>query len=273
MAALAYLALTYGGLRYRQQASASATVHREMPNLSNRESWAFHFLAAAAVTLQGLTLLPDWFADGALRFGFAPAVSWMLWLAVALLWVESWFSRLPRLAVMIFPLAALAVLLPSWFPGGVLLEHPSAVFRGHILLAMLAYSCFALASGQAWLMITQERALHRAELNEGWWTQLPSLLEMDRTLVRIVLAGLILLTLTLATGALVNLEAGHPPFRLDHKTVFTLLTWAMGVVFLLGRMRWGWRGRLAARFALVGFGLLLLAYVGSRFVLEIVLGR
>ncbi len=228
-----------------------------------------HALAGFTILLQGLVLLPGWFSEGAIQFGFAAAVSWMLWLAVILLWVESWFHHLPRLAVSIFPLAAIAVLLPGWFPGVVLLEHPSLLFRGHILTAMLAYSCFAIASGHALLMLAQEKALHRGQLQDGWWTEMPPLLEMDQTLARIAMVGIGLLSLTLLTGMVVNLDAGLPALRFDHKTLFTLLTWVMVGVFLLGRGRMGWRGRVAARFVLGGFAMLLLAYVGSRFVLEI----
>ncbi|MDP4576557.1 MAG: cytochrome c biogenesis protein CcsA [Burkholderiaceae bacterium] len=228
-----------------------------------------HGLMGLTLVLQGSLLLPEWFSDGAIRFGFAPAVSWMLWLAVMLLWIESWFHQIPRPAISIFPLAALAVLLPGWFPGVVLLEHPSLLFRGHILFAMLAYSCFAIASGQALLMLAQEKALHRAKLQEGWWTEMPPLLEMDQTLLRITMVGFGLLTLTLATGMVVNLNSGLDPLRFDHKTLFTVLTWLMVGVFLAGRGRMGWRGRVAARFVLGGFAMLLLAYVGSRFVLEI----
>jgi ABC-type uncharacterized transport system permease subunit len=98
---------------------------------------------------------------------------------------------------------------------------------------------------------------------------MPPLLEMDQTLARIAMVGIALLSLTLLTGMVVNLDAGLPALRFDHKTLFTLLTWVMVGVFLLGRGRMGWRGRVAARFVLGGFAMLLLAYVGSRFVLEI----
>ena len=63
------------------------------------------------------------------------------------------------------------------------------------------------------------------------------------------------------------------PFVADHKTVFSVIAWAVFGVLLIGRRLRGWRGRTALRLTLAGFALLLLAYVGSRFVLEVVLGR
>ena len=65
---------------------------------------------------------------------------------------------------------------------------------------------------------------------------------------------------------------GHAP-KWDHKTVFSVLAWATIAVLLIGRSRFGWRGRKAVHVLYVGAALLLLAYVGSRFVLEIILGR
>lgn len=225
------------------------------------------------LTLHGLTLLPEWFAQAGFRFGFASSVSWTLWLAVLLLWVESFFQRLPRITALIFPVAAVACLLPTWFEGVVIMEQPPALFRSHILLAMLAYSAFAVAAAHAMVMMALETALHRGGRASPWWDDMPALISLDHTLVRITWAGFVLLTFTLLSGVWVNIWLGHPPLRIDHKTFFTLVTWGMVAIFFLGRKTRGWRGRVAAKFALAGFGLLLLAYVGSRFVLEVLIRR
>jgi len=225
------------------------------------------------LTLHGLTLLPAWFSEEAFRFGFASSVSWTLWLAVLLMWVESFFQRLPRITALIFPVAALGCLLPLWFGGIVIMEQPPALFRAHILLAMLAYSAFAVAAAHALLMMSLENALHRGGPRSLWWEDMPALLALDQTLVRVTWAGFVLLTFTLLSGVWVNLWLDHPPLKMDHKTFFTLATWVMVAVFFIGRRARGWRGRVAAKFALAGFGLLLLAYVGSRFVVEVLLHR
>jgi len=42
---------------------------------------------------------------------------------------------------------------------------------------------------------------------------------------------------------------------------------------LIGRWKYGWRGRTAVRWTLSGFITLLIAYFGSKYVLEIILGK
>jgi ABC-type uncharacterized transport system permease subunit len=229
------------------------------------------------IGLHGAALLPNWFAREGLQFGFATSISWTLWLAVLLLWIESWFQRLPSVTQGIFVLAAIAAILPILLPGRVLSNQPDAVFRAHMLLAMLAYSTFTLAAASALVMIALERSLHSTKKMamgaSGWWQGLPSLLGLDQMLMRVVLVGFVLVTLTLATGMAVGLELGYGLLRFDHKTVFTIAAWLLSLILLLGRRWFGWRGKVAASWTLAGFVALLMAYIGSRFVLEVVLHR
>jgi len=62
-------------------------------------------------------------------------------------------------------------------------------------------------------------------------------------------------------------------FQVSYKTVFAVLSWLIFGGLLLGHWRFGWRGRLAIRWTLIGFVALLLCYVGSKFVLEVILNR
>lgn len=236
-----------------------------------RSKMLVQVLGVAAILFHGAALIPAWFQSESLRFGFAYAMSWMLWLAVLTLWVETWTLRAGRLMIFVYPVAALAALLPLGFPGVPMALEASPLFRLHILLAMLAYSAFFVAAVYAVLMLGQERALHQHEAPSALWDELPPLLALDRLLLRTVALGFGLLTATLLTGGLVLSGEGLGWLRPDHKTVFTLATWAMVALFLWGRARWGWRGRLASRFTLGGFGLLVLAYIGSRFVLEVLI--
>ena len=99
------------------------------------------------------------------------------------------------------------------------------------------------------------------------------LLTLERLTFRFVAAGFVLLTATLLAGWLFGETLYGHPGRWDHKAVFSLLSWVTFATLLLGRARFGWRGRNAVRILYAGAGLLLLAYVGSRFVMEVVLGR
>src|SRR5690606_34829864 len=129
------------------------------------------------------------------------------------------------------------------------------------------------------LMTAAERALHgggevgRASPFARFIEDLPPLLVLERILFRFIGLGFVLLTLTAVSGVLFSEEVFGQPVRLDHKTVLTLFAGAVFGTLLLGRRLWGWRGRTALRLTFGGFGLLLLAYVGSRFVLEVILHR
>ena len=116
-----------------------------------------------------------------------------------------------------------------------------------------------------------ERRLHRKE--GGALGALPPLLTLERLLFRLIAGAFLLLTLTLATGIAFSETLFGRALRFDHKTVFGVLSWLTFGVLLAGRRLYGWRGRTALRWTLTGFVMLLLAYVGSRFVLEVLLGR
>jgi len=102
---------------------------------------------------------------------------------------------------------------------------------------------------------------------------LPPLLTMEALLFRIIWAGFILLTATLASGVVYSEELFGRAARFNHKTVFGVLSWVIFAALLGGRHAYGWRGRVAVRWTLTGFLMLVLAYIGSKFVLEVILGR
>jgi ABC-type uncharacterized transport system permease subunit len=237
----------------------------------------------AAIALHGGLLASDVLLAPQLRFGFAQALSVTLWLAVAMYWVESLFLRLDGFEPLLLPLAAVVAPLPALFPG---LANPafSATFefKLHLLLAMCAYSLFTIAILHATLMAFVERKLHRSRpsaagqgeaLLAGPLTRLPPLLTLERLLFRLIGAAFVFLTLTLATGIAFSETLFGRALRFDHKTLFAILSWSTFAALLVGRYLYGWRGRTALRWTLTGFVLLILAYVGSRFVLEVILGR
>lgn len=214
-----------------------------------------------------------------LHFGFAPALSAILWLGVLMLWAESLSVHIQALQAILLPLAAITVLLPLFFPGADL-SGPSRqpLFIPHLLVGVLAYGVLMLAALHAGLMTAAERALHggigpRRSIFARWFEQLPPLLVLERLLFRFIAVGFVLLTLTALSGVVFSEQVFGKPFRFDHKSVFTLIAWVLFGVLLIGRSRWGWRGRTALRLTLSGFVVLMLAYVGTRFVLEVILRR
>jgi ABC-type uncharacterized transport system permease subunit len=174
---------------------------------------------------------------------------------------------------MVMPIAAVCALLPALFPVARALPNTElAAFKIHLLIAMLAYSLFTIASLHVLLMALLEQRLHGGELPVAL-RKLPPLLTMETLLFRIITAGFVLLTLTLATGIMFSEELFGKALRFEHKTVFGILSWLIFAALLGGRRLYGWRGRIAVRWTLTGFLMLVLAYIGSRFVLEVILGR
>ena len=218
-----------------------------------------------------------------LVFGFSHAISAMLWLAVVLYWVESIFLRLEGMQPLVLGLAALSAPLPSIFPGVTAPAYThSTTFALHLVLAMLAYSFFALAALHALIMALLEQQLHFAkrpgahrgsDVLKGPLAGLPPLLTLETLMFRIVGLGLMFLTLTLLTGTIFSETIFGKALQFNHKTLFALISWCIFACLLAGRHLYGWRGRIALRWTFAGFATMLLAYVGSRFVLEVILHR
>jgi ABC-type uncharacterized transport system permease subunit len=230
--------------------------------------------------LHAAELWSDLIVPGALRLGFAVMLSATLWVSVGIYWVENRNFALDGLRIMILPCAAVAVILPVVFPGSVIvLEDKSPLFSWHIVIAMLAYSTLTIAAFHAVLMALQETRLHArsAAVKGGWLAaaidRLPALLTMERLLFRLITFGFALLTLTVLSGVVFSEQLFGTAFKWDHKNVFTMLSWALFGLLLAGRKWRGWRGRTALTFTLSGFTTLFLAYIGSRFVLEVILHR
>jgi ABC-type uncharacterized transport system permease subunit len=230
--------------------------------------------------LHGGALWADVIAPGSLRLGFAIMLSATLWVSVAAYWLENRSFALDGLRVMVLPCAAVAVILPTIFPGNVIpLQGKSVLFSWHIAISILAYSTLTIAAFHAALMALQESRLHTrpTDAKNRWFTvaidRLPALLTMEKLLFRLIAFGFALLTLTVLSGVGFSEQLFGRAFKLDHKTIFTMLSWALFGLLLAGRKWRGWRGKTALSFTLTGFATLLLAYVGTRFVLEVVLHR
>lgn len=236
---------------------------------------------AFAWLLHGIALSTTVIVPDALRLGFATMLSSALWMSVAAYWLENRNLAVDGLRRLVLPAAALMALLPLAFPGTLIpLAGQSPWFAWHIAVSTLAYGALTIAAFHAVLMAMQESRLHSlasAVTHRSWFSgaldRLPALLTMERLLFRMISIGFALLTLTMLSGIFFSEQVFGKPFRFEHKTVFTLLSWLLFGALLTGRKWRGWRGRTALSFTLTGFMTLLLAYVGSRFVLEVVLHR
>ncbi len=198
------------------------------------------------------------------RFGFAPALSATLWLVVAVYAIESRWLPLPGVRRTLAALGLLAVAMAAIFPGEF---RPQAVSNWaplHWALGIASYGLFGAAVLHGAMLDSAERQM-RLKTHSGGGMPL---LRLERLTFQFVAAGFALLSATLLLGWWFS-----NPWRWDHKTVFSVLAWVVFAGLLAGRQTLGWRGRRAVRGLYVGAVLLLLAYAGSRFVLEVLLQR
>ncbi|MDR2990583.1 MAG: cytochrome c biogenesis protein CcsA [Burkholderiaceae bacterium] len=263
LAAVAYAAPALGGRRLGVVSARRLLI----------AAWVLHAL------LIGWMLL----ARQPLRFGFAPALSVTVWLMLTVYVIESrCYPQMraqranPPMRWMMAAVGVAVVALALVFPGEHLPATASPLLPLHGALGIAAYGLFAAAVVHALILARAEvRMRHAALLSEGPESGLP-LLTQERLMFGFVWAGFALLTLTLVVGALFGEQlygAAHLGWMWDHKRVFTALSWLIFAALLLGRWKFGWRGRRALRALYAGAACLLLGYAGSRFVLEVLLHR
>ncbi len=233
-----------GGAPWLACALVAAALHGTFHLLAWRQAGGadMHFFASLSLVGLGMGLLTTLFAAG---------------------------GRMPALGVVVFPIAALMLVAYALY-GHLPPELHDWRLQLHAWCALLAYSTLAIAALLAVMLWAQERAMRRRDFHR-WLRALPPLTELETLLFRTIAVGFALLTATLLTGVLFvsDLFAQH----LVHKTVLSLLSWLAFGALLAGRWRLGWRGATAVRWTLAAMALLVLAFFGSQFVLELVLGR
>lgn len=209
---------------------------------------------------QSLGLLP----------GFTTSATLFMAVAVNVLLIASLFKPVLNVGIVLFPLAGVALITATWLPSHTSQTGLTPGILLHAISSALAFAMLAIAAIQAILVGLQNQALRHHHIR-GIVQSLPPLTTMERVLFELVWAGILLLTLSIVSGFIFldNIFAQH----LLHKTVLSLGAWVIFTTLLIGRYRFGWRGMRAVRWTLGGCTLLILAYFGSKFVLEILLNR
>ncbi len=259
---------------------AAALLYVICPFIPDRRKALAMSLTVLAWCVHGLALGMSIYAENALRIGFAIMWSAAIWVSILVYLVENRNFSLDGLRILILPQAAITALLPLLFPGSLVhLGNKPSMFPWHVGVALLAYSTLTIAAFHALIMYVQDLHLHRMRGKpvQSWLEKaldrLPALLKMEHILFLLVTLGFILLSLTVLSGVIFSEQFLGVAFKWDHKTVLSLLSWLLFAVLLVGRQWRGWRGKAVLRITLFGFLSLLLAYVGSRFVMEVVLHR
>jgi ABC-type uncharacterized transport system permease subunit len=239
-----------------------------------RYKGVFLTLGFAAIALHAWVLYQNLFVVNGLNMGIFNALSLLSWIIVTLILVTSFTQPLENLGIVALPLAALALILEMAFPSSpaahlVSKDVPTGL-KIHILISILSYSLFAIAACQAFLLARQNKYLH-SKRPGGFVRVLPPLETMETLLFRMITVAFVLQTVSVVSGIMYlrDMFAQH----MVHKTVLSIAAWVVFAILLVGRWRFGWRGRTAIRWTMSGFVTLLLAYLGSKWVLEVLLGR
>ena len=178
--------------------------------------------------------------------------------------------RLRGLGAALLPVAGIGALASGAGEFTRPLEGLGWEMQAHIAISVVAYTLLSVGSLIAVLIYFQDRALRRRSL-AAWLRVLPLLETMEQVLFTTIHAGVVLLTLSVFSGLVFvdNVFAQH----LVHKTVLSIIALVVFGILLLGRWRFGWRGRKAIQWTLAGYAILVLGYFGSRVVLEVLLSR
>ena len=216
-----------------------------------------------AIVLNFLILLPE-----GLNLGFFTSLSLIFWLITIQILLSSLFRRIESLGIAVFPISGLVNMMASLHFYDHLIITSNQAVQGHIMVSIIAYSLITLAACQASLLAYQDHSI-RQHHPGGFIRFLPPLHDMETLMFQFLGFGFLCLSISLLTGFfyLEDIFAQH----LVHKTVLSIIGWVILGVLLFGRLRFGWRGKTAVRWTLSAFAFLMLAYFGSKLVLEFIL--
>lgn len=249
--------------------AATSLLLRQWLSANNKQSHQPLYFAAAAVIFHAVALKAIIFTSQGIDIGFFSSLTFTAWLMASLLVVASFSLPIGCLGLLVYPFALVTLILRDISDKHILLTDSLAPgLQTHILFSLLAYSLLSIAVAQAILLAIQDRYLHNKHPS-GFLHSLPSLETMEIMLFRIITLGVIALSVSLLSGFiyLEDMFAQH----LVHKTILSFVAWGVFVILLWGHYKFGWRGKTAIKWSLSGFTLLMLAYFGSKFVIELVL--
>ncbi len=228
-------------------------------------------ISCLAISLHAIVLYQLVFTDMGLNLGFYNALSLVSWSVALFVILTMLVKPTENLAMIILPVTAVSLFAGFFFSSDrIISESENIGLNIHIILSIAAYSLLTLAAIQSVVLAIQERRL-RSKHPVQVMRILPPLQTMEELLVQLLGLGFFLLSLSLATGLMFVFDIHEQ--HLTHKTVLSLLAWLFYGLVLFGRWAWGWRGKYLIRLTLGGFILLMLAYFGSKFVLELILHR
>jgi ABC-type uncharacterized transport system permease subunit len=230
--------------------------------------WVALTPAAFAVMLQAAALNVLIIQPDGLNLGLFASFSLIAWLISIQILLSSLYRRIESLGIVVFPISALSGLIAELHFADHLITTSNQAVQGHIMVSVIAYSLITLGAFQAGLLAYQDKSIRQHQPG-GFIRFLPPLHDMETLLFQFLSFGFLCLSASLLTGFiyLEDIFAQH----LVHKTALSIVGWIILGVLLFGRLRFGWRGKTAIRWTLSAFAFLMLAFFGSKLVLEFIL--
>ena len=248
---------------------ATGLLIRQWLTAQDKKAHLAQYFVIAAVIFHGIALYSIIITNQGMDIGFFSALSFTAWLMATLLVVASFSLPVGSLGLLVYPFALISLVLRATSDTqNILTDQLTAGLEAHILFSVLAYSLLSISVAQAILLYIQDKYLHNKHPS-GFLRRLPSLETMEILLFRIIGLGVIALSISLLSGFLYLDDMFAQ--SLAHKTVLSLFAWSVFVGLLWGHHKFGWRGKTAIKWSISGFTLLMLAYFGSKFVIELVL--
>ncbi len=246
---------------------------RQIKNESDADehSMIVRLCAIIAVAIHGYLLYGIIFIDGIFSISLGSSVSTAGWVSVLIYLCVSHKMRFVNLGIILLPIAGVTVIIGAFTDGGAGGHALVAGTGWHIALAIPTYGVLCVAFAQACLLIVQDRHLHKIS-SERFMTALPAIQTMESNLKWLILLGFGLMSVNLVSGIGTNILHQGQLFQFNHHIVLSILAWGCFACLLAGQIFAGWRGQTAAKWTIFAFGILALAYFGTRFVNDLILG-
>lgn len=240
---------------------------KRAPNL-----YAYGLMIGLGLALHAAVLYPDMITPLGVNYNVFNLLSFTSGLMLALCLIFSLIRPILPLNLIGTPVAAAGLILGFAFsqPSQAIARYSFGLDL-HIILSLSAYAVLLMATIHALLLWFQDRELKKKQKTRLLVNLLPPFQVMESLLFDLIITGFGLLTAALLFGffTIDNFFAQH----LAHKTAFSIISWFLYGALLIGHYKFGWRGRKAIRFTISGFALLAIGFIGSKFVLEMILGR
>lgn len=208
---------------------------------------------------------------GHIPFGsFSDTLLFLLWLLASSYFLVEQRFKVRAAGAFLLPVVTLGVVYATLRPTEVavilpVLQSPWVIW--HVGFVFFAYCAFALAGLTGFLYLIQEKELKSKRLTFMHFS-LPSLATLEALSATLIGWGYPALTLGIVLGAIWSRVVWGAYVLPDPKLIWAFLTWIFYTCLLVGRWVWGWRGRRNAVLTVVGFGAVILNYLGISFMLQ-----